>query len=235
MSFLRTLLHDLGGRRFGAPFFCVTFCHNVTSGLPFRSGTTGLFLLHTFARFKEPAEPGRCLRYPPVRRHPLFLASLFATIQHPARPICRDASLIWGVIMGCPFQTSLLGPLKSLNRQQDFFVRTFAHFVQSGSRQALFLVRIFSDYPQSGKSVFLFGFSLRFCIRAAVLFLCDFLRLFQITGPLLYLPHKCGNVSDLVEPAALALICPACVPAVYAGVLGFFRVSPAADLPYLIV
>ncbi len=169
-----------------------------------------LFLLHTFARFREPAASA-----PPLRRHPFFV-QFFARFQHPARPICRAAVPIWNP---GPF----LGPPKFPNWQQarhspavgDSF--RVSDMPDSG-QQASFLVRIFSDYPQSGKSVFLFCFSLRFCIRAAVLFLCDFSRLFQITGPLLHFP-ACWET---------CLICPACVPAVYAEILGFFRVLPAA-------
>ena len=102
----------------------------------------------------------------------LFFVPLFATIQHPARPICRAAVPIWntGAFLGSP---------KSPNRQQaqhspaagDSF--RVSDMPDSG-QQASFLVRIFSDYPQSGKSVFLFGFSLRFCIRAVFFFCATF-------------------------------------------------------------
>lgn len=161
-----------------------------SAGLPFRSGTTGLFLLHTFARFKEPAEPGRCLGYPPVRGYPLFCATFCnnSTSGTPDLPGCLPD-------LGAHL---LLGPLKSLNRQQAlFFVRTFAHFAQSGSGRTLFLVRIFSNYPQSGKSVFFVLLFSAFLHPGSSPF---FVRLFATfpdnrTAPAF--PCLLGNVSDL--------------------------------------
>ena len=134
-------------------------------------------------------------------------------------------------------------------RQQD---RPLRHSLAAGDsfrvsdmpecgQQAGFLVRIFSNYPKSGRSLFLFCFSLCSCIRA-VFFFCatfrNFLRHFQITGPLPapVLPQlaKFRRVllPVILSPAALALVCPACVLAICAEMLGFVGVSPAASLVY---
>ena len=149
-----------------------------------RSARQCLFLLHTFARSKGPAAGAVPWALPGPQASSFFSATFCnnSTSGTPDLPGCLPD-------LGAHL---LLGPLKSLNRQQEnsFFSSDFLGL--SAIREVCFL----------------FGFSLRFCIRAAVLFLCDFSRLFQITGPLLYLLHKRRNVSDLVEPAALALICP---------------------------
>ena len=89
-----------------------------------------------------------------------------------------------------------LGCRKYRNRQQSFFVRTFAHFAKSGSRhrhprrgyllggqicqnagsRPAFLVRIFSNYPKSARSLFLFCFSLH---PAAVFFCSEILGVYR--------------------------------------------------------
>lgn len=141
-------------------FLCniLSQCNIRSARMPFRSGTTGLFLLHTLARFEGPAAgavpwalpapqasffcaifcevstssppdlPGSgsdleprvffyCTLLHDLRNlrnrdgalgiprfaDILFFVPHFATIQHQARPICPDASLIWGRI---PFRVS---------------------------------------------------------------------------------------------------------------------------------
>ena len=158
--------------------------------MPFRSGTTGLFLLHTFARFKGPAAGAVPWALPTPQASSFFSATFCnnSTSGTPDLPGCLPD-------LGAHL---LLGPLKSLNRQQAlFFVRTFAHFAQSGSGRTLFLVRIFSNYPQSEKSVFFVLLFSAFLHPGSSPF---FVRLFATfpdnrTAPAF--PCLLGNVSDL--------------------------------------
>lgn len=131
------------------PFLCniLSQCNIRSARMPFRSGTTGLFLLHTLARFEGPAA-GAVPWALPAPQASFFCATFcnISTFQHSARPICPDASLIWGII---PFRVS-----KISKQAAGFFVRTFAHFAQSGSRRTLFLVRLFSAFLHPGSVLF---------------------------------------------------------------------------------
>lgn len=179
--------------------FCVTFCHNVTSDLPgCRSDLEPrVFFYCTLLHALRDLLPGRSLGHSPLHRHPFFVP-LFATIQHSARPICPDASLIWGII---PFRASEISKQAAV-----FFLCALSRILQNpaagsgilwrrgyllgcqicqnAGRQKLFLVRIFSNYPKSGRGPFFVLLFSAFPHPGSVLFLCDFSRHFQITGPL---------------------------------------------------
>lgn len=159
--------------------FCVTFCHNVTSDL--MGGCSDLeprvFFYCTLLHVLRDLLPGRSLGRSPLRRHPFFMR-LFATIQHPAHPICQYAVLIWDT-------SALLGFLKSRHRQQALFSYALSRILRNPAAGRLFFVQLFSAFLHLGSRSFLCNFLQGFAI-------------FQITGPLLCLPHKCRNVSDLV-------------------------------------
>ena len=110
--------------------FCVTFCHNVTSDLPFRSGTTGLFLLHTLARFEGPAA-GAVPWALPAPQASFFCAHFraFCAIRQ------QENSFLVRIFSDYP------------QSGKSFFVLLFSAFPHPGS--VLFFVRLFATFPDN--------------------------------------------------------------------------------------